>query len=269
MSEWYYIVDGTTKQGPVSSAELRALVQAGMLQSDAKVWKAGMTAWVHAWRLKGLFDGVGEGTTSAIDNEKFEATEAISSSSEARGDVLASPGMSDATPEQKADGRLSKPSRRRPPSDYGVLRFVGATVASFGYSLLWLAILLSVLLALVAISNPSIRFLATADGIVPLLILATLIATSVRFALPRVAAWSSPWFGFALQTCLGIGFAAAVLRAASANGPPLPDPLRLQLLLWCAGLGLLPIIVGVVGILIVGLGEFLQGAADVASNSWS
>jgi hypothetical protein len=223
-----------------------------------------MTAWVHAWKLKGLFDGVGEGAKPAVDNDKIEATEAISSN--ARDDVFASPGLSDANLEQKADGRLSKSFRRRPPSDYGVLRFVGATVASFGYSVLWLAILLSVLLALVAISTPSIRTVS-AHEIVPLLILATFIATSVRIALPRVAARSSPWFGFALQTCLGIGFATLVLRAALASG--LPDPLRLELLLWCAGLGLLPIVVGVVGILVVGLGEFLQGAADVASNSWS
>jgi len=53
-SEWYYAVQGQ-QQGPVSSGELRQLVTSGRIQPSDMVWKQGMTQWVAAINVTGLF----------------------------------------------------------------------------------------------------------------------------------------------------------------------------------------------------------------------
>ena len=56
--QWFYSKDGKGKVGPVSSAELQALAKSGQLLSTDMVWKEGMSQWVAASAIKGLFANV-------------------------------------------------------------------------------------------------------------------------------------------------------------------------------------------------------------------
>jgi hypothetical protein len=53
-THWYYAKNGT-KQGPVSSRELKNLVDGGWLVPTDLVWKQGMPNWYPASKIKGLF----------------------------------------------------------------------------------------------------------------------------------------------------------------------------------------------------------------------
>lgn len=52
---WYYTIDGK-RNGPVSPAQLKDLASKGQLLPTDMVWKNGMTSWVTASKLAGLFD---------------------------------------------------------------------------------------------------------------------------------------------------------------------------------------------------------------------
>jgi hypothetical protein len=52
--EWYYQQNGQ-KHGPISGASLKQLAAAGKLQPTDHVWKEGMTKWLPARSVKGLF----------------------------------------------------------------------------------------------------------------------------------------------------------------------------------------------------------------------
>ena len=54
--EWYYSIDGD-RQGPVGSADLKKLAEAGTLKPGDLVWRDGMTDWAQAKSIKGLFGG--------------------------------------------------------------------------------------------------------------------------------------------------------------------------------------------------------------------
>jgi TM2 domain-containing membrane protein YozV len=62
--EWYYSIDGD-RQGPITGAELKKLAEAGTLKSADLVWKDGMTDWVPAKSIKGLFGAAGPAAPSA------------------------------------------------------------------------------------------------------------------------------------------------------------------------------------------------------------
>ena len=53
-SVWYYM-SGENRRGPVTEAQLKALVEIGSLRPADLVWRDGMSAWVEAARLPGLF----------------------------------------------------------------------------------------------------------------------------------------------------------------------------------------------------------------------
>jgi hypothetical protein len=53
-AEWFYHKDGQ-QFGPFTAVELRALASNGTLGPDDLVWKAGMTEWLPAGKVKGLF----------------------------------------------------------------------------------------------------------------------------------------------------------------------------------------------------------------------
>jgi hypothetical protein len=58
MADWYYTKDGK-QQGPVSSAQLRQLAQAGELQPTDMVFKEGASQWVAASTIANLFGSSG------------------------------------------------------------------------------------------------------------------------------------------------------------------------------------------------------------------
>jgi len=53
--EWFY-AHGDRQAGPIPSAELKHLADAGALLPDDLVWREGMEQWVAARNVKGLFD---------------------------------------------------------------------------------------------------------------------------------------------------------------------------------------------------------------------
>lgn len=53
-AEWYYLQNGQ-QIGPVASGQLRQLASRGRLQPQDLVWRDGLTSWVPAARVKGLF----------------------------------------------------------------------------------------------------------------------------------------------------------------------------------------------------------------------
>ena len=57
MSEaiWYF-ADGDVERGPVTEAQLRALIGTDNLKADDLVWKEGMEDWMPAGEIPGLFD---------------------------------------------------------------------------------------------------------------------------------------------------------------------------------------------------------------------
>jgi hypothetical protein len=52
--EWYYSSEGR-KLGPISSATLKQLAETGQLALTDLVWRQGLTGWVPASQVKGLF----------------------------------------------------------------------------------------------------------------------------------------------------------------------------------------------------------------------
>lgn len=53
--EWFFARDNK-QQGPVSAVELRQLAQTGQLRQEDLVWREGMTDWLPAGKVKGLFE---------------------------------------------------------------------------------------------------------------------------------------------------------------------------------------------------------------------
>ena len=52
--QWYIESDGQ-KQGPYSSADLKRFAESGKLTYDHLVWRQGLSAWIEAGRVDGLF----------------------------------------------------------------------------------------------------------------------------------------------------------------------------------------------------------------------
>ena len=52
--EWHVSVDGT-QRGPLTSEQVRSLVSSGRLKPTDHIWKDGMTDWVAASTVRGLF----------------------------------------------------------------------------------------------------------------------------------------------------------------------------------------------------------------------
>jgi hypothetical protein len=52
--QWFFARD-TVQSGPVTTAQLRLLAQAGQLAPEDLVWREGMDDWAPAARVKGLF----------------------------------------------------------------------------------------------------------------------------------------------------------------------------------------------------------------------
>ncbi|GAB6164611.1 hypothetical protein JCM19992_06110 [Thermostilla marina] len=93
MVEWYYAKDNE-RFGPVTSAELKRLAEAAQLGPDDLVWREGMSDWVPARRVKGLFP---TGTPTAETPQGSQATN-LSSPSEAVG-APAEPQAADEVPQ--------------------------------------------------------------------------------------------------------------------------------------------------------------------------
>lgn len=68
--DWYYSVNGE-KLGPVGSADLKRLADTNALSPSDLVWKQGLTAWVTASSVKGLFAQPTASQTSASNSSSI------------------------------------------------------------------------------------------------------------------------------------------------------------------------------------------------------
>lgn len=77
--EWYYSVDGD-RQGPISAGELKKLADAGTVKPGDLVWKDGMSDWVQAKSIKGLWAGTAAAaaakTSEAVSEKPAQAEDA-------------------------------------------------------------------------------------------------------------------------------------------------------------------------------------------------
>lgn len=61
---WYF-ADGDVQRGPVTEAQLRALIGTGNLRPEDQVWKEGMEDWTPAGEVAGLFSQAASATPPA------------------------------------------------------------------------------------------------------------------------------------------------------------------------------------------------------------
>jgi hypothetical protein len=75
-SEWFYEYDGK-KIGPIPSETLRHLARHGAISKTSPVWKQGMSASVHAEKVKGLFDSSLDSTSSTVTDSASQGEPAV------------------------------------------------------------------------------------------------------------------------------------------------------------------------------------------------
>jgi len=71
-TQWKY-KQGEKEFGPVTSQKLKELAAAGQLTADELVWKEGLSDWVSARRVKGLFDSNAENAAAALSGVNLGA----------------------------------------------------------------------------------------------------------------------------------------------------------------------------------------------------
>jgi hypothetical protein len=99
-AEWYYAKDNQ-QQGPVASADLKRLSLAGQLGPEDLVWREGLTDWIPARKVKGLFDPGTKTPSEAIAPESF-TPEPPAPAPESREPDFAQPFPTDPVPESPA-----------------------------------------------------------------------------------------------------------------------------------------------------------------------
>ena len=73
--DWFYTRDGKQKHGPVSSTQLQTLARSGQLLPSDRLWKQGMSQWVPAAKVKGLFPS--PATPPPLPREREEPLEVV------------------------------------------------------------------------------------------------------------------------------------------------------------------------------------------------
>ena len=94
MSQWFYASNGG-QMGPVDTAELKRLAGAGTVQPTSLVWRDGLSEWVQASKIKGLFGPAEPAGTSGVaeaGGPDTTVTEATTAAAEPYYDPAATPG---------------------------------------------------------------------------------------------------------------------------------------------------------------------------------
>jgi hypothetical protein len=75
-NEWHYTQSGQPAVAPITTAQLKQLAATGQLQPTDLVWQEGMTDWVVASAVKGLFPATkGTAATGAIQKDRSTKTD--------------------------------------------------------------------------------------------------------------------------------------------------------------------------------------------------
>ncbi len=98
MSNWYYALDNQ-KNGPVSAAEIRNLLEQGSLSAETLVWTNEMTDWLPASNVPALSDSVVETGTCAVTGKNMRAADMLN-----YGDKLIDPTQKDIFVQQLREG---------------------------------------------------------------------------------------------------------------------------------------------------------------------
>lgn len=112
--EWYY-ARGSQQYGPVSANQLKALAESGVLGPDDLVWRAGMSDWVAARRIKGLFEGPSGASVSSGAAKSIGPGSASAAGSGARASQAAAPPPGSGPAEAAAASSLPMESAAPPP----------------------------------------------------------------------------------------------------------------------------------------------------------
>lgn len=134
-TQWKY-KHGNQELGPVTSAQLKKLATAGKLAPDDLVWKEGLSDWVAARRVKGLFDADTQNAAAALSGLKLGETAEKNPAKAVKDAASASPratanlqekvdddegtqesaGSDDSNPSQKLPRAQPLPQRKAQPS---------------------------------------------------------------------------------------------------------------------------------------------------------
>lgn len=121
-SQWYYGKDGK-RLGPLSSNQLKDLAASGTIRPTDLVWKQGMSGWVEAHKVQGLFPA---GASAAVNHPAAAQTPLIPA--EPQSNAPSSPDYPDfgESPAPESFNRYSSVRKRQKRSQVGVGIFVVA-----------------------------------------------------------------------------------------------------------------------------------------------
>jgi len=127
---WYF-ADGDVERGPITEAQLRALIGTGNLKPEDLVWKEGMEDWTAASEVSGLFDQAAPATPSATPGASAIADAKLKSPKAAKATVPASP-----APEAKPRSIQMRFDVKRPLEIFRFAAFLGQPLLLVGLLLI-------------------------------------------------------------------------------------------------------------------------------------
>jgi hypothetical protein len=128
---WYF-ADGDVERGPITEAQLRALIGTGNLTPEDLVWKEGLEDWKPAGEVPGLFDQAAAAAPPATPSSPAAADARIKSAKPAK------PAAVPASPAAEAKPRLSgmRFNVKRPVEIFRFAAFLGQPLLLLGLLLI-------------------------------------------------------------------------------------------------------------------------------------
>jgi hypothetical protein len=125
---WYF-ADGDVERGPITEAQLRALIGTGNLRPEDLVWKEGMEDWTAAGEVPGLFDQPTPATPPATPSSPAAAADAKLKPSKAAKPAPAPAGPAAEVPVRPAGIRFNV---KRPLEIFRFAAFLGQPLLLLG-----------------------------------------------------------------------------------------------------------------------------------------
>ena len=131
---WYF-ADGDVQRGPITEAQLRALIGTGNLTPEDQVWKEGMEDWTPAGEIPGLFDQAGPATPPATPPSPASPAATEPKSKQAK-PIKAAPAPASPAAEKKPRLAGMKFDVRRPLEIFRYAAFLGQPLLVMGLFLI-------------------------------------------------------------------------------------------------------------------------------------